>query len=259
MTDMLFISGLDFSEADSYLPQHGQAILEQLLKPVCSTYLLNFDMEVRLGRFAYAEDYMVMLDEMTEYILSFKPRMQKLIHKNLKMDDVLKLIILMKKSGYRVMTSFIYGFAEETVEDFGMTLDMAQKLLEVGVDEIQLDKFFPLPATEEAGKVKDILYFDENEIDTSIVYRKSLVPETLTMIREHPALFSQYYTFRSEVRQKFKWADSLCGFAGLNQAAQMDVQAAAETVRSYEPVSAARGYIPGTERDLWSSGISVAG
>ena len=90
MTDMLFISGLDFSEADSYLPQHGQAILEQLLKPVCSTYLLNFDMEVRLGRFAYAEDYMVMLDEMTEYILSFKPRMQKLIHKNLKMDDVLK-------------------------------------------------------------------------------------------------------------------------------------------------------------------------
>ncbi len=140
------------------------------------------------------------------------PRMQKLIEKNLKLEEAIPKVILMQQLGIMVKASFIYGLVDEREEDFLQTLEMLQKLYLSGVKDTQLHRFFLLPATPDAEKVRGRVYFDENDIDISIAPRRAMTEKNREKILRYPELFLQYYTFESEVRRRYRWADALTVF-----------------------------------------------
>lgn len=128
------------------------------------------------------------------------PRMQKVIHKELNLDEVYARVTELVRAGVFITSSFIYGFPDETLEDFRQTLHMMERLFLAGNRSVQLHRFFPLPATEEARKVEAQAYFDEADVDLSIFNRRTVSPEGMALIRANKPLFLQFYTFRSEIR-----------------------------------------------------------
>ncbi len=137
------------------------------------------------------------------------PRMQKILRKNLKLDDVYQRVTELCRAGINTTASFIYGFSEETEDDLRQTLQMMENLYLLGCKNVQLHRFFPLPRTEEAAKVEDQLYFDENDVDLSIYNRRVIDDEGLQLIRNHPELFQQYYTFHSHNREAFPYIEGV--------------------------------------------------
>ena len=74
--------------------------------------------------------------------------MQKEINKNLRLERVLPIISLLKKSDIEITCSFIYGFPNETVSDLTQTLKLISDLIAAGVKNIQIHKLTILRGTE---------------------------------------------------------------------------------------------------------------
>jgi len=137
-------------------------------------------------------------------------RMQRVIKKNLIVEDALETIRLIHERGIKARVSFIYGFAEETEEDFLETLAMIETVYMMGTRLIQMHPFSITPATEDARKVKDKLYFDKNAILEYSLYNKNLFSEKcIRQIKRYPDLYEQYYTFDTPVRKKYRNIDTL--------------------------------------------------
>ncbi len=133
-------------------------------------------------------------------IESGSPFIQRVIHKNLDMEKVKQNIVLLHQSGIEVTASFIYGFPEEKVEHLKETLEMISYFYLHGIFNIQLHMFIPLPKTDELLKVEEQLVFDKNKIDLGIYHSGIAEKETQELISSFPKVFSQFYTFPSEVR-----------------------------------------------------------
>ena len=137
-------------------------------------------------------------------------RMQRVIKKNLNAEAALEIFRLAHESGIKTKVSFIYGFAEETEEDFLETLAMIEKIYMMGTRLIQLHPYSITPATEETRKVKDKLYFDRNAILEYSLFNKNLFSEEcIRQIEQYPDLYEQYYTFDTPVRKKYRNIDTL--------------------------------------------------
>lgn len=130
-------------------------------------------------------------------------RMQRNIRKNINIEDAFNKIIYIKKLGFKVVVSFIYGFPEETLNDFADTMGMIDKLLLNNIRTLQLHKLMPLPKTEELEKISGRLHFDRKEIDLSIFTDNTNPQSVAELIKHHPDIFPQFYTFDSEVRCKY--------------------------------------------------------
>lgn len=116
--------------------------------------------------------------------------MQKEINKNLRLERVLPIISLLKKSDIEITCSFIYGFPNETVSDLTQTLKLISDLIAAGVKNIQIHKLTILRGTE----------FYET-------YKNSLVKSNLTnnfnaggdgryfaaFIKQYPTLFPHFF------------------------------------------------------------------
>ena len=139
-------------------------------------------------------------------IESGSERMQKLLNKNLKLQDAYKMINFIKSKGIDVTISFVYGFKDVIVEDFKETIKMIEHFLKMGVKTIQLHKFMPLPNTVETNKIKDIMYFDRDNLDSTFNTIKN-DSKIVEYIEKYPECFSQYYTFNSEVRNIYCYFD----------------------------------------------------
>ncbi len=148
-------------------------------------------------------------DQMYLGIETGSSRMQRIIKKNLKLDDAERCIGWLTRAGIYTTSSFIYGFPEEREEDFQETLSIMEKLYLSGNRSIQLHRFFPLPSTEEAMKVYDEAYFDENDVDLSIFNRRVINDEGRELILGHKDLFLQFYTFPSRLRSAYPWIDTV--------------------------------------------------
>lgn len=74
--DLLFVSGLDFREADGVgpTPQIGQAILQKILSPRYEVKLVSFDHLAASGELPHRADYNEMLNAMVDYLISFHPK-----------------------------------------------------------------------------------------------------------------------------------------------------------------------------------------
>ncbi len=142
-------------------------------------------------------------------IESGSERMQKILKKNLDLTFAKKRINELCRAGIYATSSFIYGFLEETEEDFLKTLAVMEQFYLSGNKSVQLHRFFPLPATDEALKVKDMVYFDENDVDLSIFNRKTISDEGRELIIGHKELFLQFYAFEACNRKKYPWIETV--------------------------------------------------
>nr|WP_294485569.1 radical SAM protein [uncultured Anaerosporobacter sp.] len=129
-------------------------------------------------------------------------RMQKEINKNLNLDHAVEIIEYISKKEIEVTTSFIYCFPNETIEDFKNTIHLMEKLLLIGIYNVQLHRFMPLPNTDETDKIRDVMYYDPNVIETTMNIVKP-TKEIINMIKRNKLLFSQYYTFNSVVKDAY--------------------------------------------------------
>lgn len=125
---------------------------------------------------------------------------QEVIHKNLNIEKAKHNIMRLYQCGIEVTTSFIYGFPEEKIEHLKETLEFISYLYTHGIFEIQLHMFIPLPNTEELLKVEDKLIYNPNNINLGIYHSCIEEKEIHEMILSYPKIFSQFYTFPSEVR-----------------------------------------------------------
>jgi radical SAM superfamily enzyme YgiQ (UPF0313 family) len=139
-------------------------------------------------------------------------RMQRTLQKNINIEDAVEKIIYLKNIGISVTVSFIYGFPDETVEDFADTMRVVDKLLLNNIRKLQLHKFIPLPKTRELEKVVGRLYFDEADINFSMYRGGTSSLSDIELVKQHLDIFPQFYTFDSEVRSRFRRIDFLVYF-----------------------------------------------
>lgn len=136
--------------------------------------------------------------------------MQHVENKNLNLHNSLDLIKLIRSSGISLTISFIYGFPKETVSDFMDTLDFIHELMLLGIYNVQLHRFVPLPKTEDTEFIKDKLYFNIDQSTDYSIFAKNLLTELELndYILKMPEVFTQYYTFKTEVRDKYSKIDT---------------------------------------------------
>ena len=130
------------------------------------------------------------------------PRMQKLINKNLKLDQTLPLVRYITSKGVRVVTSFIYGFPEETEEDISQTLALMTDLYAMKDVQLQAHLCAFLPGTALGEEYRDRLVrskvYSDQTGDIGLV-------ENEQFIFEHPRLFLQCNEYPTELRSKLAY------------------------------------------------------
>lgn len=127
------------------------------------------------------------------------PRMQKLIRKNLKLDEIQKLLGYICSKGIIVTTSFIYGFPNETEEDFNQTIRLMTDL-----SKLPNITVFPHLCAFLAGTELTEQYFNITDKASKIsdVAGEIAVEECQDIITAHPVLFPHYYEYKTEFRDK---------------------------------------------------------
>lgn len=130
-------------------------------------------------------------------------RMQKIINKNIDLDKALNKINLIKNLGIDVTVSLIYGFPDENFEDFKDTVTYIEKLYLKGIKNVQLHLFRVYCKTEEYEKVKDQLYLSEDPRLKSLFEDKFIDLDSKKLIELYPVLFSNFYTFNSNIRDRY--------------------------------------------------------
>ncbi len=130
------------------------------------------------------------------------PRMQKLINKRLKLDRVLDIVSYLKSKGIRTVTSFIYGFPEETEEDLSQTMALIGELLKLRSVRLGLHLCTFLVGTEITRKYAAELTPAELHSD---IIGDSAVEECQDLIQAHPALFQHMLEYKTELRSKLEY------------------------------------------------------
>ena len=128
-------------------------------------------------------------------------RMQKLIHKNLKLDSVLPRLKYIHSKGIHITVSFIYGFPEETLEDLSQTLCMIREIAKIDNVKIQTHLCAFLPGTELSAKyakeMEPAHYF--SDISGSLG-----VKDCEDIITSHPEVFPQFLEYKTPLRNKLE-------------------------------------------------------
>ncbi len=127
------------------------------------------------------------------------PRMQKLINKNLKLDGVIDRIAYLLSKNLQVTTSFIFGFPEETEEEISQTFAMVVDLLRLGRVRVQMHRCAFLPGTAMYEQYKDQL---QPAVGFSDMTGGLGVTECADLFRDHPALFTYFNEYTTELRTK---------------------------------------------------------
>ena len=130
-------------------------------------------------------------------------RMQKLTKKNVDLDVAMKTIKCLIENDYSPTFSFVYGFPEETLADFRETTAMIGDLFRLGIEVVQCHFFMVYPETIETNKVFDKLYLDFSKTCLTNVDEDDFDQTSEELIRKYPNLFTKYYTFDTDVRNKY--------------------------------------------------------
>lgn len=137
------------------------------------------------------------------------PRMQKLINKNLNLNELWDKIDLLKKYNYEITLSFIYGFPDETLEDIQETLDMIRVGMDRKVKSVQLHLLTILPGTELHHTQKNNLQFSEFYSD---IAEGINISECKDMFIKNPEIFPQFYMLNSELVHQLLFLDRFINF-----------------------------------------------
>lgn len=129
-------------------------------------------------------------------------RMQKLINKNLKLDNAVEMIAYLKSKGISTTASFIFGFPEETEEDLSQTLFLIAELLKLGSVEVRAHLCTFLAGTELSEKYISQMTRTEQYSDVTGNYA---IAECNDIIEEHPELFLHMLEYKSDMRTRLKF------------------------------------------------------
>lgn len=136
-------------------------------------------------------------------IESGSEKIQQSINKNIDLRKAIQKVAFIKSLKIDVTASSIYGFPDETIEDFLKTLNFIEQLYLLNVSNIQIHPFKIYSKTIESEKVMNAIYFDRDDIIYSLHEDKYFDEITGNLIERFPSLFLSYYTFDNEVRSKF--------------------------------------------------------
>lgn len=143
--------------------------------------------------------------------------MQFDLKKNLNVSEIPLMINNIIEEGIELTTSFIYGFCNETEEDFLETIKLIEQCFIMKVNTVQLHKFFPLTNTLEGDKVMALLNLNLKRVDLSICFNyQILTNEVVDLLKTDADNFSCFYDFDTKVRRKYNRMDFLVTcFSGL--------------------------------------------
>jgi len=120
------------------------------------------------------------------------PRMQKLIGKNLSIEQINSVIDDTLLAGINVSASFICGFPQENMEDLTATFDLIMDLIARGV-QVFLLPLCPLISSELYRTFGDTLVYDG---PWSELTHGRLGPEYEEQIKQRPQIFAGFYHFK---------------------------------------------------------------
>lgn len=129
------------------------------------------------------------------------PRMQKLINKNLKLDNAVEMVAYLKKKNIETTASFMYGFPEETEEDLGYTLRLIRDLLALKSVFAPMHLCTFLAGTEMARQYRDEMTPTDQFSD---VTGEFAIEECRDLIDGHPELFLHMLEYKTELRTKLR-------------------------------------------------------
>lgn len=122
-------------------------------------------------------------------------RMQKIIRKNLDLDQVLATVNRMVDLGIRFTGSFITGFPEERMTDLFQTIHFMMELFRVsknGPDRLQLHELCPLHGSPLYDQYGDSLVLGTGHSDLAL---SNLADEDIDLVRRYPDIFSSFHQY----------------------------------------------------------------
>lgn len=137
------------------------------------------------------------------------PRMQKLINKNLKVQNVVELVAYLKQKGIETVASFIYGFPEETEEDVSLTIGLIGKLLNLRCVRIQTHLCTFHVGTELSRRYRDEMTPVTHYSDQTGEYA---IAECADLIQGHPEIFQHMMEYKTELRSKLNFLPTFIGY-----------------------------------------------
>ena len=129
------------------------------------------------------------------------PRMQKLINKNLDLDRVLPMLSYISTKNIEIVTSFIFGFPDETEEDISQTLRLIIEIAKMPKVTIQTHLCTFLPGTALSEKYKSNLTPTTHISD---ITGNVGLSDCKDLIEAHPKLFWHFSEYKTELRERLK-------------------------------------------------------
>ncbi len=123
------------------------------------------------------------------------PRMQKIVQKNLRVEQAREIFDASIRSGIDPTVSFIAGFPREEEDDLRRTMAMIRELMPLSQVSVQLHLLGPERGTADWERHRDRLRFDGYYSDISGTASALLEPE---WFRRYPGLFSSFHYFESD-------------------------------------------------------------
>ncbi len=128
-------------------------------------------------------------------IESASEKCQKLIKKNLKLEDIENAINVCVKQGVSFTTSYIMGFPEEDRADLSATLKACLRDAARNPRQVKLNVLAPIPGTELSAKYLDRftspLAFQPDA--SPFLLKNESAAEAKKMIEAYPDIFSSFY------------------------------------------------------------------
>lgn len=141
-------------------------------------------------------------------IESGSARMQKEIRKNLKLGDAVEKLSYISSKGVAITASFIFGFPNETEEDFSQTIGLMVKLRKIPRLKLQHHLF-----TFFSGTALTNQYMSQIQRSTAFsdITGEVAVRECEGLISRNPKLFTHFLEFKSDFRDKIKYFPQFFG------------------------------------------------
>lgn len=127
-------------------------------------------------------------------IESGSSRMQRMIEKNLDLDEAARAIELAGRNRIGVTVSLIAGFPEETEEDLRMSADFLMNAARQETVTPQLHVLIPLAKTPIQTQYRDKLILNDIFSDVTRVGWEQ-AQEEIELIRSYPEIFPNFYSF----------------------------------------------------------------
>jgi radical SAM superfamily enzyme YgiQ (UPF0313 family) len=135
-------------------------------------------------------------------------RLQKIIGKDLGIEQAAEAIELAEKASVECTVSLIVGFPEETIGDLDATASFALDAARFDTAKVQIGLLAPLAGTPVYRKWRDQLVFDDF-IPEQSRQSWSQDPADMALVEQYPDLFSSFYGLPAGVGREyageFRW------------------------------------------------------